>query len=150
MTCPYWLFELHLRVLAEGQHNETGYDLIEGRFPPGTQTHLHLHTRYDELIYVLEGALTVYTYTGAVTLMPGQHAFIPRSTPHVVAAAGPSVNRSLTIATPGGVGQLIRTVGVPDHNEGVAQGQHNDLGLFLLLSLQTGDIILGSPGARPT
>jgi quercetin dioxygenase-like cupin family protein len=39
------------------------------------------------MIFVLEGAFTVYTTTEAVTLTPGNHFFVPRNTPHVVTAS---------------------------------------------------------------
>jgi quercetin dioxygenase-like cupin family protein len=149
MNTPYWLFETHLRILHDAQETGSGHDLIEGRFPPGIETPLHLHTRYDELIYVLEGAFTVYTNTGTVTLAPGEHLFVPRHTAHVVAGSGPGANRALTIASPGGLATLVRTVGIPDVTEGIPPGQGNDMALFLRLTQENGDVILGAPGARP-
>ncbi len=149
MNTPYWFFETHLRVLHDAQETGGGYDLIEGRFPPGIETPLHLHTRYDELLYVLEGAFTVYTNTGTVTLAPGESLFVPRNTSHVVAGTGPGVNRALTIASPGGLARLVRTVGIPDVTEGIPPGHPNDMVLFLRAAQETGDILLGSPGARP-
>jgi quercetin dioxygenase-like cupin family protein len=149
MTFPYWFFGTHLRLLSDEHQPGPGYDLIEGFFPPGTQTHLHLHTRYDELIYVLEGAFTVYTHAGKATLAPGEHIFVPRNTPHTVAGTGKATNRSLTITSPGGFADLVRTVGIPDLAEGIPPGHSNDVGLFLRLTQETGDLILGAPGALP-
>jgi quercetin dioxygenase-like cupin family protein len=114
MTFPYWFFGTHLRLLTEVHQTGSAYDLIEGRFPPGTETHLHLHTRYDELIYVLEGTFTVYTNAGKATLSQGEHIFVPRNTPHTVAGTGLAANRSLTITSPGGFADLVRSVGIPD------------------------------------
>lgn len=150
MTTPYWLFGTNLRVLTDEQQTYSQYDIIEGRFPAGTETPLHVHTKYDEFLYVLEGIFTVYTDTGTVTLLPGQHIFIPRNTPHVVAAIGQTINRGLTIASPSSFGKLIRTVGIPDTEDNLPPDIANDMGLFIQLSEETGDIILGSPGARPT
>jgi quercetin dioxygenase-like cupin family protein len=149
MTSPYWFFGTHLRLLTDEHQSSFGYDLIEGRFPPGTETHLHLHTRYDELIYVLEGTFTVYTHDGKATLTPGEHIFGPRNTPHAVAGTGHAANRSLTITSPGGLANLVRTVGIPDLAEGIPPKHANDVGLFLALTHETGDVILGTPGARP-
>ncbi len=149
MNPPYWLFGAHLRILAEEQLNHAPYDVIEGYFPPGTETPLHLHTRYDELIYVLNGAFTIYTDSDPVTLTAGGHLFIPRNRPHVVVSTGEAVNQALTVASPGGLATLIRTVGIPDLYEGIPPGQGNDLGLFVQLAHQVGDVILGATGARP-
>ena len=150
MTTPYWLFGTHLRILVDEHQSSSQYDLIEGRFPVGTETPLHLHSKYDEMIFVLEGAFTVYTTTEVVTLTPVNHIFVPQITPHVVTASSHSVNRALTIASPSGFGKLIRTVGIPEAADGIPPGQPNDMGLFIQLSEETGDVILASPGARPT
>ncbi len=78
MNPPYWFFGARLRILADGPQTESRYDLIEGDFPAGTETPLHLHTKYDELIYVREGEFTVYTDAGTVVLAPGESVFVPQ------------------------------------------------------------------------
>ena len=150
MTTPYWLFGTNLSILIDEQQTHSQFDVIEGRLPAGTETPLHLHTKYDEFLYVLEGIFTVYTDSGTWTLEAGQHIFIPRNTPHVVAAIGLTINRGLTIASPSAFGKLIRTVGIPETDDKIFPYTANDMGLFIQLSEETGDIILGSPGARPT
>jgi quercetin dioxygenase-like cupin family protein len=149
MEPPYWFFGTHLRVLTDEHQTGSGYDLIEGRFPTGTETHLHLHTRYDELIYVLEETFTVYANAGKTTLAPGEHIFVPRNTAHAVAGTGPAANRSLTIPSLSGFANLVRTAGIADLAEGIAPGHSNDIGLFLRLTQDTGDVIVATPGARP-
>ncbi|HEX8529491.1 MAG TPA: cupin domain-containing protein [Cytophagales bacterium] len=149
MNPPYWFFGARLRILADGPQTESRYDLIEGDFPAGTETPLHLHTQYDELIYVREGEFTVYTDAGTVVLAPGQSVFVPRNTSHAVEASGRAGNRALTIASPAGFAALIRAVGIPDATEGIPPGQPNDLGLFIELAAKSGDVIEGAPGARP-
>jgi quercetin dioxygenase-like cupin family protein len=146
---PYWFFGARLRILVDEQQTESRYDLIQGDFPPGIETPLHLHTRYDELIYVQEGEFTVYTDTGTTVLAPGESLFVPRNTSHVVAASGQISNRGLTIASPGGLARLIRAVGIPEDDEGTPPAESNDLGLFIQFSAVSGDVIQGAPGARP-
>jgi quercetin dioxygenase-like cupin family protein len=149
MTSPYWFFGTHLRLLTDEHQTGSGYDLIEGRFPPATETHLHLHTQYDEFIYVLEGSFTVYTNAGKATLSQGEHIFVPRNTPHSVVSTGQVTSRSLTITSPGGFASLVRKVGIPHLADGNPPRRSNDVGLFLQLTQETGDVILGTPGARP-
>jgi mannose-6-phosphate isomerase-like protein (cupin superfamily) len=149
MSPTYWLFGTHLTILADEQQTSSHYDLIEGRFPVGTQIPLHLHAHYDESIYVLEGAFTLFTDTQIVTLRPGEQVLIPKNTPHVVVASEQTVNRALTVASPSGFGKLIRTVGIPGTSDNLPPDTPNDMGLFLQLSQETGDVILGAPGARP-
>jgi quercetin dioxygenase-like cupin family protein len=149
MNPPYWFFGARLRILADGQQTESRYDLIEGDFPAGTETPLHLHTKYDELIYVREGEFTVYTDARTVVLAPGESLFVPRNTSHVVEASGRASNLALTLASPAGFATLIRAVGIPDATEGIPPGPPNDLGLFIEHSGKSGDVIQGAPGARP-
>jgi quercetin dioxygenase-like cupin family protein len=149
MSQTFWLFNTYLRILASEKETDATHDLIEGHFPPNIETPLHLHAKYSELIYVLEGKLTVYTNKEKITLSPGEHYFISPNTPHVVAASGKKINRALTIATPSGFAKLIRAVGIPGTDATQPPAMPNDMGLFIELSKETGDIILGSPGARP-
>lgn len=61
MTQSFWLFGSRLTVVADRTATDGKYDLIDGYFPPGTQTPPHRHTRYSEQLYVLEGEFTVKT-----------------------------------------------------------------------------------------
>ena len=149
MSRTYWLFGTQLSILADEQQTNSTYDLIEGSFPAHLETPLHLHSKYSEGIYVLEGEFTVYTDTGAATLTPGEFIFVAPNIPHVIAASGKKVNRALTVASPSGFGKLIRSVGIPGNGTSLPPDTPNDMGLFIELSKDTGDLILGSPGARP-
>ncbi len=59
MTQSLWFFGARLTIVADHTTTEGKYDLIEGYFPPGSQTPSHRHTRYSEQLYVLEGEFTV-------------------------------------------------------------------------------------------
>jgi mannose-6-phosphate isomerase-like protein (cupin superfamily) len=149
MSQTFWLFGTHLSILADEHQTDSAYDLIEGQFPANMETPLHLHTKYAEQIYVLEGEFIVYLNKEKIILIPGEHLFIPPNTPHVVAASVKQVNRALTVASPSGFAKLIRTVGIPGMDPTQPPDTPNDMGLFIELSNETGDVILGSPGARP-
>jgi quercetin dioxygenase-like cupin family protein len=98
MTQSFWLFGSYLTILAD--HTTTGgqYDLIEGYFPPGTQTPPHRHSRYSEQLYVLEGEFTVWAGENKAVLSTGENFLIPVGIPHVVAAIGDRPAHGLTIA----------------------------------------------------
>lgn len=149
MSQTFWLFNAHLRILADEHQTNSSYDLIEGQFPAHIESPLHLHAKYSELIYVLEGKFTIYTATEEIRLEAGNHYFIYPNMPHVVGASGEKVNRALTIASPSGLAKLILAVGIPANNAILPPLTPNDMGLFIELSQETGDVILGSPGARP-
>lgn len=149
MAQSYWLFGTHLTILTDEQQTNSRYDLIEGRFSVGTETPLHRHTKYSESIYVLEGEFTVYTDAGAVTLSPGGHIYIPANTPHVVLATGGGESRAITVASPSGFAKLIREVGTPGSFDSLPPDQSNQMNLFLTLSEEIGDVLMGPPGTRP-
>ena len=149
MAQTYWLFGTHLTILTDEQATDSRYDLIDGRLSVGVETPLHRHTNYSEAIFVLEGEFTVYTDTGVTVLSPGGHLFIPVNTPHVVASSGKAASRALTVASPSGFAKLIRSAGTPGTFDSLPPDQSNEMSLFLTLSEEIGDVLLGPAGTRP-
>ncbi len=149
MEQSYWLFGTHLTILTDEQATNSLYDLIDGRFSAGAETPLHRHTNYSELIYAVEGEFTVYTDAGVTTLSPGDHIFIPMNTPHAVVASGEAESRGITVASPSGFAKLIRSVGTPGSFDSLPPDQSNQMSLFLELSEEIGDVLMGPPGTRP-
>ena len=143
MTQSFWLFGSRLTIVAD--HTTTGgkYDLVEGYFPPGTQTPPHRHTRYSEQLYVLEGEFTVWIGKNKVVLGAGESALIPMGTTHVVAALGDRPARGLVVAAPSAFAQLIEATGTLSENE------MPDMALFNRISTEIGDEVLGAPGDLP-
>lgn len=88
VTRSFWLLGNRLTVLADHTDTDGSYDLIEGRQPAGNQTPPHVHTRYDERLYVVDGELTVWADGLETVLHRGDTFAIPASTAHVVAATG--------------------------------------------------------------
>ncbi len=149
MAHTYWPFGAQLTVLADEEQTDSHFDLIEGQFPPGFQTPLYRHSKYTEMIYVLEGEFSVYIDTEVVIINPGGGMLIPKMTPHVVVASAKAFSRALTVVSPSAFARLIRSAGIPELGEGLPPGQPNDSALFLKLSEETGDEILCPPSARP-
>lgn len=149
MRNSYWLFGTRLSVLAG--HTETGgrYDLVEGWFAPGTQTPPHRHGAYSEQLYVLDGEFTVWAGGRKTVLRPGDDLIIPVGTAHAVAATGDVPGRGLVVASPSGFAHLITAVGTPDGGDGVPPSAPPDPDLFLRVSAELGDEVLGPPGALP-
>ncbi|MEG4234359.1 cupin domain-containing protein [Microcoleus sp. Pol11C3] len=143
MTQTLWLFGTRLTIVAD--HTTTGgqYDLIEGYFPPGTQTPLHRHTRYSEQLYVLEGEFTVWAGENKVVLKPGDSYLIPPTTPHVVATSSDQSARGLVVAAPSAFARVVETVGTVEETEPA------DMALYDRISAEVGDEILGPPGTLP-
>ncbi|MEH2304069.1 cupin domain-containing protein [Nostoc sp.] len=142
-TKSFWLLNNYLTIVADRTTTDGKYDLVEGYFPPGAQTPPHRHTRYSEQLYVLEGEFTVWVGKNKLVLGPGESAFIPMGTPHVVAALSDQPARGLVVASPSGFAQLVEATGTQNQNEAP------DMELFNRISTELGDEILGAPGDLP-
>jgi len=139
----FWLFGSRLTIVADRTTTDGKYDLVEGYFPPDTQTPPHRHSRYSEQLYVLEGEFTVWVGKNKVVLGTSESVLIPMSTPHVVAALGDRPARGLVVASPSAFADLIEATGTLNENEAT------DLALFNRISTEIGDEMLGVPGDIP-
>ncbi len=148
-TRAFWVLGNRLTVLADHTETEGRYDLIEGLLPPGDQTPPHIHTKYDEQFYVLDGELTVWAGERKVVLHTGDTFTVPTGTAHVVAASNGGPTHSLVIASPSGFARLIADVGVPVTGAAPPQASPADLERFSRASAEAGNEILGPPGALP-
>ncbi|WP_317196510.1 MULTISPECIES: cupin domain-containing protein [unclassified Pedobacter] len=150
MKKNYWLFGGHLSIHADEQKTGGTYDMIEGTMQKGMETPLHLHTKYSEHVYMLEGEIEIYTPDETVVLKPGDDYFIPVNTPHSISPTGNGNNRSLVVAYPSGFAELIRHVGTADDGTGVPVTEDPDATMqrFMTATAKIGDEILGPPGTR--
>lgn len=144
MTQSFCLFGSYLTILADHAITTGQYDLIEGYFPPGTQTPPYRHMRYSEQLYMLEGEVTIWAGDQKTELSTGETFLIPVGTPYVVAAIGDKPARGLVVAAPSAFAQLISTVGTQDRSD------IPDIALFDRISAEIGDEILGLPGTLPS
>jgi mannose-6-phosphate isomerase-like protein (cupin superfamily) len=149
MKGTYWLFGTRLSILADRSDTEGRYDLIEGWLPAGMRPPLHRHTRHSELFYALEGEITVRAGEREVVLRPGDSITFPVGMAHAVAATGGGPARGLAVASPSGFARLIAEVGTPDTGDGTPPPTSTDMELFLRVSAEVGDELLGPPGALP-
>ena len=78
----------------------------------GDRLPLHVHTREDEQVLLLEGTLTFHVGEGIHHLAAGDTLALPREVPHAHVVTSPTA-RILTIATPGGFERLFTEFGVP-------------------------------------
>ncbi|MBW4693820.1 MAG: cupin domain-containing protein [Lyngbya sp. HA4199-MV5] len=143
MTKSFWLFGSYLTILADRTTTGGQYDLLEGYFPPGTQTPPHRHTRYSEQVYVLEGEFTVWIEDQKIELSAGETVMIPAGIPHVFATLGDAPARGLVVAAPSAFARLVATVGTPE------RADPPDMELFDQISAEIGDEVLGPPGTLP-
>lgn len=78
--------------------------------PPGGGTLVHMHTREDEVLVVLEGRYKFYDGTAWQDMQPGQPWYGVRNRPHAYRNVGPTPGRMLVVATPGGLEDYFAAV----------------------------------------
>src|SRR5215218_4313416 len=114
--------------------------------PRGLDDPLHLHTRYEERLWVVSGSLTVWAGPDKVTLGSGDYYRIPTDVPHTI-RSGPEDTHALHISTPAGFAELIARAGTPAHLD--TPDTEFDAELFMAVTTELGDVVLGPPGTMP-
>jgi mannose-6-phosphate isomerase-like protein (cupin superfamily) len=133
-------------ILTTGAETEGRHDFTDATQPASARTPLHLHTRYDERFWVLSGSLIVWAGPDLVTLRSGDFYAVPKNVPHAM-ESGPEGVRALQISSPAGFAELIARTGTPAH---LATAETEfDAELFMAVSAELGDVILGPPGTTP-
>jgi Cupin domain len=159
MTQPLWFLGIRFNIIADAATTGGKYDPIEGYFPSGIQTSPHLHTRYSEQVYVLEGEVTVWAGEDKTVLHPGESFLIsfalakplPQQkrplcgigTPHVVGSVSDKPACLLVVASPSSFARLIEATGT------LEQSAPQDMALLERIGTEIGDEILGAPGELP-
>src|SRR6478672_5554618 len=87
--------------LAEKKDTDGAFCLVEATLAPGNEPPPHLHTREDELFYVLEGEFDVHVGKEAFKVETGECVFLPRFTPHAFVIRSPWL-RVLALFSPAG------------------------------------------------
>ena len=81
---------------------------------PMLDTPLHVHSKEDELIYVMEGEHIVTRGEEEFRLGPGEAIFLARGIPHAQRRVIPGEGRELVVYTPGGFEQFFRDLADAD------------------------------------
>jgi quercetin dioxygenase-like cupin family protein len=65
-----------------GEQSGGDWAVVEWRVPAGNEPPMHTHTREDETLYVLEGAITAYVGGEKIDVEAGSYAALPKNVPH--------------------------------------------------------------------
>jgi quercetin dioxygenase-like cupin family protein len=107
--------------LAESKDTDGAFCLVEVTLAPGNEPPPHVHSREDELFYVLEGEFDVYVGQEAFKVSTGECVFLPRFVPHAFVIRSPRL-QLLTLFTPGGLEEAFRRVSSPAQNLDLPNG----------------------------
>jgi quercetin dioxygenase-like cupin family protein len=101
-----------LTNLVETPDTNGAFSLFEATLLPGTEPPPHVHSREDELFYVLEGEFDVYVGKEVFNGKTGECIFLPRFTPHAFVIRSPRL-RLLILFAPAGVEEAFRSMSSP-------------------------------------
>ena len=98
--------------LVEAIDTNGDFSLMESVLVPGNEPPPHVHSREDELYYVLEGEFDVYVGQEAFKVEAGACVFLPKLKPHAFVIRSARL-RLLLIITPGGLERGFHSVASP-------------------------------------
>jgi mannose-6-phosphate isomerase-like protein (cupin superfamily) len=102
-----------VRVSAE---DSRGTVAVLEEVEPMADTPLHVHSREDELFYIVEGEHIITLGEREHRLGPGDALFAPRGIPHAQRRVEPGVGHELIVVTPGGFEQFFRELAAAERD----------------------------------
>jgi quercetin dioxygenase-like cupin family protein len=90
----------------EGEQDGGDWSVVEWRVRAGDEPPIHTHTREDETLYVLEGAITAYVGDQRIDVEAGSYAALPKDVPHGLTVRGDEA-RLLVTLEPAGAEYLL-------------------------------------------
>ena len=110
-----WYMGILLTNLVEKKDTNGAFSLLEATLAPGNEPPPHVHSREDELFYVLEGEFDMYVGEEAFNVNKGECIFLPKFKPHAFVIRSLML-RVLILYTPGGVEEAFRKMSFPAQN----------------------------------
>jgi quercetin dioxygenase-like cupin family protein len=92
-----------ITFLVRGEQSNGALSALEAVAPPGEGPPLHLHSREDETVYILEGDFRWKLGDQLSTRGPGSFVFIPRGLAHTWQCVSESPGRFLFTFAPAGM-----------------------------------------------
>jgi quercetin dioxygenase-like cupin family protein len=110
-----FLQALGASVFIKATSEQTGgsFNLFEVACPPDYATPLLIHYTEDVVVYVLEGALTLFWGNEKKKAVAGSYVFQPRGTPHGFRVESRAPTRILYMTLPAGFDRFILEHKVP-------------------------------------
>jgi quercetin dioxygenase-like cupin family protein len=84
-----------------GEQSGGDWAVVEWTVRAGDEPPVHTHTREDEALYVLEGAITAYVGDEKIEVEAGSYAALPKNVPHGLSVRGEEVRLLVTLEPAG-------------------------------------------------
>lgn len=132
----------HTFVKVSAADTDGAYTLMEDNLKAEFALGLHLHRRYAETFYILDGRVNFYIDGEWLTAAPGATVHIPPGVPHAVDLPADSTGRMLMICQPSGFDQYLVELAA------MTEAQQADEALMEALSLKYDIVNLGDVPER--
>jgi quercetin dioxygenase-like cupin family protein len=84
-----------------GEQSGGDWAVVEWRVRAGDEPPVHTHTREDETLYVLDGAITAYVGGEKIEVEAGSYAALPKDVPHGLTVRGEEARLLVTLEPAG-------------------------------------------------
>ena len=99
-----------MRLIATATATGGRYTVIEQVTPPGWGPPRHIHSREDEIFYILDGSYELHVGDERQTISAGASAILPRNIPHGFRNVASTPGRLVFVITPGGLEEYFLAV----------------------------------------
>jgi quercetin dioxygenase-like cupin family protein len=139
----YWWGGSLMEIKARAEDSGGVLSVLEGRFfEKGYGPPLHVHSREDEAMYVLEGQLRFRVGDDEIVAGPGTWVWQTRGVPHTFTVESEGA-RALLIFAPGGLEGMFEEGGVPAGESAEPPQQEYDLEAAAALAKRYGFEVVG-------
>jgi quercetin dioxygenase-like cupin family protein len=84
-----------------GEQSGGDWAVVEWRVRAGDEPPIHTHTREDETVYVLDGAITAFVADQRIDVDAGSYAALPKDVPHGLRVRGDEARLLVTLEPAG-------------------------------------------------
>ena len=86
---------------VQGEQTAGQWAVVEWRVRAGDEGPIHTHTREDETVYVLEGAITAFVGDQQIEVEAGSYGALPKGLPHGLKVRGDAARLLVTLVPAG-------------------------------------------------
>jgi quercetin dioxygenase-like cupin family protein len=108
----FWWQGSLMKIKARAEDTGGAMGLVEASFYEGFGPPLHVHSREDEALYVIEGDIRIRQGDEDFVAGPGTWVWCPRGVPHAFKVQSETA-RALVVVTPAGFERMFEEAGVP-------------------------------------
>jgi quercetin dioxygenase-like cupin family protein len=140
----FWWQGSLMTIKARAEDTGGALGLVDASFYQGFGPPLHVHSREDEALYVLEGKIRFRQGEEEFVAGPGSWVWAPRGVAHAFKVESERA-RALVVVTPGGFERMFEEGGVPATDAAEPPQQEYDQDAAIAISMRFGFEVVGPP-----